>query len=238
MDKTDPRVRILAVFVLATETALISSFLPLVPMTICALVLLLYNKDKACLFARLRAVMLTVGFLWLFTPWSTPGTPVAELAVFTITREGLLLTLLISLKAAIITIIAQTLLGSLDPATFGNALINLKANEKLVFLLLFAGRSFPILAAEWKTCLESSKLRAFEPKTSLRTYQTLAALLAILILKSMDHAQRSYEALLLRGFSGSFLMRRTMKTGRRDALISMFFLLPALTSLALVLVSP
>ncbi|MBQ7608396.1 MAG: cobalt ECF transporter T component CbiQ [Desulfovibrionaceae bacterium] len=233
MNKTDPRVLVLASIVLATETALLSHFLPLLPMAICASVLFLLNKDKTCLFQRLRAVMLTVCFLWLFTPWSTPGTPVANIAVFTITQEGLTLSLLITFKAAIITVIVQTLLGSLDPATFGHTLRNLKVSEKLVFLLLFARRSFPILAAEWKTCLESARLRAFEPKTSLHTYKTLAALLGILLIKSMDHAQRSHEALLLRGFQGSFIAHRPIKTKPQDILLSVLFLLPALASLLL-----
>lgn len=50
---------------------------------------------------RLRRLAAVNGFLiliWCFTPWSTPGVTVASAGVFDITKEGLLLSLLVTMK--------------------------------------------------------------------------------------------------------------------------------------------
>ena len=44
----------------------------------------------------------------------------------------------------------------------------------------------------------------FEPSTSLRTYKTFANLVAMLLLKSYDRAERVYDAMLCRGFKGRY----------------------------------
>ena len=48
------------------------------------------------------------------------------------------------------------------------------------------------------------KARCFRPGTNLHTYRTYAYLVAMLLLKSYDRAERVYKAMLCRGFKGQY----------------------------------
>jgi cobalt/nickel transport system permease protein len=47
-------------------------------------------------------------------------------------------------------------------------------------------------------------VRAFRPKSNMHTYKTYAYLVGMLIVRSYDHSQRIYNAMLCRGFTGKF----------------------------------
>jgi cobalt/nickel transport system permease protein len=62
------------------------------------------------------------------------------------------------------------------------------------------------------------------PKSTRHGYRTLGALLGLLILRSCQRAQRVHEAMLLRGFAGTFRSVVKFRTGWRDAVLAGFVL--------------
>ncbi len=228
----DPRIRVGCAVLLSIVTALLARPIALLPLICCAIVLLLLVRP-AHLKKRLAAVNLFIAFLWLCTPWSTPGTPLFAVGPLTITREGLDLAFLVTLKANCLVLFCTSLIAPLDTATLGHALRSLGLNEKLVFLLLFTERSFYILAREWHLLQEAAKLRGFYARCDRHSYQTLAKLIALLLLRSMDHAKKAHEALLLRGFTGVFFAPTPFHPRPIDALAALALLLPCVLALVL-----
>lgn len=201
----DPRMRVLLAVLLAVALALLQQ------VTACCLALglgcVLLGLARAPLrplWQRLAAVNMFILFLWLVTPWTTPGTVVWQWHFIQVSREGLYLSLLVTLKSNAIACVFLSLVATLPAATLGHALERLGCPDKLVFLFLFTGRYIHLLAAEWEDLVTAARLRGFRPRTDLHTYRTVASLLGLLLVRSHERAQRTHEAMRLRGFSGRF----------------------------------
>ena len=153
---------------------------------------------------RLLVVNIFVVLLWCTTPWATPGAPLATLGPVTLTREGVRLALLVTLKANALACIFMALLATLDIPALAQSLRFFRCPDKMVLLLLMALRNIHVLGDEWQRLRAAARLRGFAPRCSLHTYKTLASLLGLLLLRSLDRATRVREAMLLRGFQGHF----------------------------------
>lgn len=147
----DPRARVLLAVLLAVALALLRQ------VTACCLglglgcVLLgLARAPLGPLWRRLAAVNMFILFLWLVTPWTTPGTVIWQWHFIRISREGLYLSLLVTLKSNAIACVFLSLVATLPAATLGHALGRLGCPDKLVFLFLFTGRYIHLLAGEWQ----------------------------------------------------------------------------------------
>ena len=205
IQQIDPRMRVLLAVLLAVALALLRQ------MTACCLglglgcVLLgLAQAPLGPLWRRLVAINMFILFLWLVTPWTTPGAVVWQWHFIQVSREGVYLSLLVTLKSNAIACVFLALVASLPAATLGHALERLGCPDKLVFLFLFTGRYIHLLAGEWQDLMTAARLRGFRPRTNLHTYRTVSSLLGLLLVRSHDRAQRTHEAMRLRGFSGRF----------------------------------
>ena len=162
------------------------------------------NPPARALLQRLGAINIFIVFLWCVTPLTTPGTPLAQWGMRTVTAEVVRLALLVSIKSNAIACIFLALVATMNAPTAGHALERLHCPPKLVFLFLFTARYVHVIAQEWHTLLVAARLRGFRPRTSMHTYRTLASLLGLLLVRSYERSLRVREAMVLRGFSGHF----------------------------------
>ncbi|MDE5878880.1 MAG: cobalt ECF transporter T component CbiQ [Desulfovibrio sp.] len=176
---------------------------------------------------RAAAINVFVLFLWLVVPWTTPGPAVWSLGPLTVTEPGLTLSLLVSLKANAIGALFTALTAGMDIATTGHALRRLGCPERLALLLLFMGRYIHVLGAEWHSLMTAARLRCFVPRSDAHTWRTLATLLGLLLVRSHDRARRVHEAMLLRGFTGSFRTLDSFGWAHRDTAFTLALLVCA-----------
>lgn len=157
---------------------------------------------------RLLAVNVFFLLLWLLLPLSflprggeSPAFAFGPLAVY---PSGLRLALLITLKGNAIAAAFLALAGSSTVAENGKALRRLRVPDKLVALLLITHGNLALMAREYRRLFRAAKLRGFAPRTSPASYRTYARLVALLLIRSWQHAQRVDAAMRLRGFAGRF----------------------------------
>ena len=205
LEHIDPRARVAAAAALSVCVA-VAQGLPacLIGLALGILLLLAARPDLRDLGQRAAAVNIFLLFLWCITPWTTPGHAVWSLGPLTVTREGLWLSLLVSLKANAICAVFTALTTGMDIATLGHALRGLGCPRRLVWLILFMGRYIRVIHGEWHSLMTAARLRCFVPKSNAHTWRTLATLLGLLLVRSHDRARRVHEAMLLRCFTGSF----------------------------------
>lgn len=166
------------------------------------------------LLKRLAAANLFILFLWLTVPFSMP-------------EGGARLALLVTLKCNAILLSFSALAHGISPPRVGCALERLRLPPKLVFLFLFTCRYIHVVGDEWRRLWTAAKLRGFIPRNSLHTYRTIGSMLGLSFVSAVDRSKRVYEAMLLRGFAGSFRMAAEQGPGnpRADALFSAAFFL-------------
>ena len=205
IQRRDPGVLLVA----ATSAAFCFSFVRnLFPSCLClafALVLAAVSGLRPLPLAkRLAVANIFVLFIWLTVPLTMPGHSLASFGPLTWSREGVGLALLVTLKCNAIVVTFFALVGGIGLPRVGCALERLRVPAKLVFLFLFTCRYIHVVGEEWRRLRTAAKLRGFVPRNSFHTYRTIANMLGLTFVNAVDRSRKIYEAMLLRGFNGTF----------------------------------
>ena len=208
----DARAKLVAAAVYSVVVAVIGDFLALAAALVFAAALLFAARlDARHLVRRLVVVNAFVAFLWLFLPWSVAGEALAKWGPITVTREGVALALKLTLRCNAIVCACIALLGTSRIVDVAHALRALRVPQKLVVVLFFCVRYIDVIHAERRRLMGAMRIRGFRPRTNAHTYRTYANLVGLLLVRSHDRAARVYEAMLCRGFDGTF---RSLGEGR------------------------
>ncbi|MBI4642173.1 MAG: cobalt ECF transporter T component CbiQ [Deltaproteobacteria bacterium] len=215
--RLDPRGKIVVAGLFAVSVAVAQTYATALAGLALALVCLaLARLPLKKVGARLLVVNAFIFFLWFILPLTYPGDAVWQFGPFTVSRQGLLYTGLITLKSNTIVIALIALIATAPVNTLGQALQRLRLPDKLCHLLLFTYRYLHVLELEFQRLIQALKIRGFHPGTNLHTYRTYAYLAAMLLVHSCDRADSVYRAMLCRGFHGKFYSLRIFSWQPRD----------------------
>ncbi|SOB57749.1 Nickel transport protein NikQ [Pseudodesulfovibrio profundus] len=213
----DPRIRLICATLLTVPTALLLRIDQSIAMLILGVVLIgTAQLSPARVLSRLAIVNTFIAFLWLFIPFSTPGSPIGTIGPLTVTHEGLVLSTLVTLKSNAIILTLIALLGTIKVQDLGPAMQSLKVPDKLCHLLVFTYRYIFVIHQEYQTMRQAMSARGFCPTTNTHTYRTYAWLVGMLLVKSWDRAERVHGAMMCRGFKGKFYSLASFTTSVTD----------------------
>jgi len=215
--KIDPRVKLI-VFVVVIIFIVISSncVFPLMFLLIGFCMLLTARLRFKLVLQRLSVVNFFILFLWLIMPFSCPGRAIVSFGALTVTQEGINFAAMITLRANAIFILAVSLIGTTPVLQLAGALRRLGIPLKIVNLFYFCYKYISIVHSDYTKINNALKIKCFKPHTSLHTYKTLAYLIGILLIRSYEHAERMYNALKCRGFTGVFPVLTRPQLRSRD----------------------
>jgi len=215
LHRTNPRAKIVAAMALTLVIALCHSFYTGLAGLLAGLLLLMISRlESRHVLWRLVVVNGFIAFLWLTLPLTYPG-DLVKLGPMHLSRQGIELATLITIKANSIILVFITLLATSTVAELGHGLEGLRLPNKLCLLLLFSYRYIFVISQEYQRLARSARLRCFRPGTNLHTYRTFAHLFGMTLVKSWNRAERVKQAMMLRGFHGQFysLDERMMAKG-------------------------
>ena len=175
------------------------------------------------LCARLAMVNLFLVLLWLTLPFSVPGETLSSLGPLRASREGVLLALRITFKCNAILLVVTALLGTSTVFALAHALRRLALPEKLALLFFFTFRYFQILHGEYLRLRDAMRARCFAPGVNLHSYTSYAQLMGMLLVRSLDRAERVREAMLCRGYAGKLPLWDHAAIQGQDILFALFF---------------
>ena len=216
--RVDPRLRILATVGLALVVVVAKGLLGpalAVAVGLAAIVAAHVPLDQV----RRRLLPLNVVMLLLaaLLPWTTAGEPLVQLGPWAYSREGLLLAAVIALKGNAIVLAVIALVATMEISTLAHALRHLRVPEKAVHLLLLTVRYLDVLHLQYRRLRLAMKARGFRPGMNLHTYRTIGQLVGMLLVRSLDRAERIVAAMKCRGFRGHFyLLDHFTYSARRD----------------------
>lgn len=223
LHKLDPRVKILAYLPLITLTAL-STELRQASLSFAAGTITIYLAKVygRLLVQRLAVVNVFMVFLWLTLPLSIPGETVWTAGSLRISREGLALSLLITIKTNAIALYTVSLLGTTTITALSHALQLLRVPGRLVTVFYFFYRYIGVITDEYEKMLRMLQARGFRSTTSIHTVRVYAYFIGMLFVKSYERSERAYSALLMRGFTGGFPLLTHFTFQRRDLVFACF----------------
>jgi cobalt/nickel transport system permease protein len=219
----DPRARLAACVGLSLVASLATT--PATPLLILGFGLiatLLARPPWGYVLRQTLAVNAFVAFLWLVLPLSVPGDgprPLIDLAPgLTFSQAGIDLAVLITLKANAVFLCVLALLATIPVTALGQAMTALGVPAKLAFLFIFTYRYLHVISEEYARMMDVAALRGFAPATDRRTYRTYGALVAMVLVRAYDRSQRVYQAMVLRGFQGTFPSLQRFNFRKADGL--------------------
>ncbi len=215
--RLDPRTRLLAALLfVAAIVALRTPWLLVVALIAAMTLARTATLSFDALVHRLLHVEGFMVVLLAFLPFTTPGEPLFSIGPFTATEQGLLRAVAIALKvnAAVLAIFA--LLSSLEPVRLGRAMAGLGAPLPFVHLFLLTARYISVLQAETGRLREAMRARAFVARSNWHTWRMLGNLAGMMLVRSIERAERVHEAMRCRGYAGRFPSPPAEAFGRAD----------------------
>jgi len=231
IQRLDPRVKILVVFLFSVLVAVSNRFVVLLlGLALGLSMALLARLPVKQVLVRLVPVNLFIIFLWFFLPFTLQGKPLFSVGPLVGTHEGVLYAARISIKSNAIMAVLIALVASTSLLTLGHAMHDLKIPKKLVHLFFFTYRYIDVIHKEYLRLVNAMKVRGFRPGTNMHTYKTFACLVGMLLVRSCDRAERVRNAMLCRGFKGRLysLSQFSLKTRDVVSLVVMLALILAL----------
>ena len=167
----DPRFRLVAAFVCAVcLTVVRTPEAAWFGFGMAALLLALSRPPMRPVLRRLAVVNVFIAFLWLTVPLTSGGDVIAAWGPLEVSRAGVLLTLLVTIKSNAIVMTFLALVATMDSPTIGYALERLRFPSKLVFLFLFTYRYLHVIAMNGTSCTARRGCAGSRPRpTCIRT---------------------------------------------------------------------
>lgn len=196
----------------------VTSVLPLIfyPVALMALGNLPYKP----IVKRLILIAPFIVFIGLFNP-VFDQTPIAKLGPVLITG-GWLSFLSITIKLLLTVTSALILVATTGMNSICTALSQIGVPKPIVIQILFMYRYLHVLLEEFLKTNQAYNLRSF--KANGIHYKAWGSLLGQLLLRTMDRAQRIYQAMLCRGFDGKVPLRSAASWTKKDHLYLLFCL--------------
>jgi len=217
----DPRLRIVFAAAYSIPIAVASDFTMLIAaLGFSALLTGLAKLNPVDVAHRLTAVFGFLIFLWIVLPWTFAGDALFRVGPLTATRQGLVLSALITLKSIAIVSALMALIATMGIAALGQSLGDLGIPLKLVHLLLLTYRYIFVIEGEYQRLLRAARIRRFRPGTNIHSYKTYAYLIGMLFVRASLRATRVNQAMRCRGFKGRFYSLREFPNTPKNLVFS------------------
>ena len=205
MNRLAPRTRIILALIFALGVILTSSLACLV-LALCV-AMGLTALVRMPLRQTLRRMLALEGFMLavlLLLPFTVPGEVIAQPLGLDISAEGLTRAAVIALRGNAVALAVMALVGTLESVTLARALGRLGAPERLIHLFLFTIRYLDVLEQEYRRLRLAMRARAFQARTGLHCWRSVGYLFGMLMVRSLERAERIDSAMRCRGFTGRF----------------------------------
>jgi cobalt/nickel transport system permease protein len=166
------------------------------------------------LWRRLRGLVLFVTVFAALIALTANGAPRWHLGPLGISEPGLVLGALLGAKALSIALLGAALVATTPFSQLCQSLQRLGCPARVTQVTLLAYRMSFALGSEVESTRWALSARGFSWRPSPRTLRALGHVLGSLLARSLDRADRLYDAMLARGYDGSV---RCLPTARATA---------------------
>jgi len=215
----DPRAKIVCLLILLFSIVLINDLIVLSLACISSLLLVLLSKlPLGFIVKRLKWVIFFVIALLIIIPVTTSGQVVFSLGLITITKQGVHLASMISLKALSAALLLFPMVSTMTFITFIRAIEHLRIPNKIVQMISFIYRYIFVISDElYKTRL-SVKSRNVNKKSYFLKHQVLGNVIGMIMIRSYERGERIRDAMISRGYNGTIKSIHTFKLKKMDIL--------------------
>lgn len=246
----DPRTKLMGVLVYVAALFLVKN--PVLYLVFMGLVLILYRIAKvpfSFLLKGLKGIIVLLIFTFLFRLISTPGTEVAQIWIFHITRQGIVKAISLTFRIALMIVGASLLSYTTTPKEMADGLekscaflekVHIPVHEMAVIVMI-AFRFIPIMLEEMNVLMDAQAARGveFEKCSVFQKCKNVFTLLMPLFLSTVRRSSDLAMAMEARGYSGekriSKMYPLVYERNDRIAYVCMFIFIGMMIALRIVM---
>ena len=203
----DPRLRVVAAFVLSFTAVLAPAWPGVAVMTAFAVVLFMLGRCWTTVYRpwrRLAAVNLFAAMLLVILPWSVSGQAMFRWGAWSYSVEGATEAAVIALRANTAVLVLMALLGTMTLPALCAALSQLGMPRRLALLTFLTVRYLAVFEQEIQRMRRTLRARCFEARLNLHTLRVTGLLVGNLLVRGFERSDRVLAAMKCRGFRGRF----------------------------------
>ncbi len=227
----DPRYKIASLFIYCFLVVSIHSvFWSFISLIISFLAVISSHLPWSGSIRRLKAMMGFLGMFLIVMPFTVPARSneiliiVGNFSQFPFHITGFLLAVKIILKACAIALMMEPLFATAPLAVTLNGLAAIGIPLTICQMVLLSHRYIFVFLHEMKRMYRGMMVRGFRPCTSFDTLRTVGNFMGMLFVRSFDRTQRVYDAMLCRGYNGTFPTYVHFKGERSDKIKAVMWL--------------
>jgi len=199
----DARVKIVSISTLILSIVLLEDIRVAFLGLVLAIILVFLSKiPLSFVFVHLRWVLFFVLALFIVISLTVPGNILTKLSFLSISRQGVRLSLLISLRAISAALLVFPMLGTTRFYLTLKALQKIKIPAQLIQLLMFTYRYIFFFLDEERRVFIGATSRGWVRKTNLSSLKTIGSLVGMLLVHSFERTERIRDAMVSRGYNG------------------------------------
>ncbi len=193
--RLDPRTKIVAFTVFLVAIALVRGLVgALFALGLAVLWLGLSRIPLGFVLRRLKAVLYFLLPFLVIIPLTDPAG----------WRQGLEHGGIIVIKGLAMVLTVLPMFGTTPFHVSMKALARLGLPQRLIAMILFAYRYLFVFGEESRTLQQALKARGFKAGGDWRTFRSLGNLVGLMVVRSFEHTERIYQAMVARGFKEKF----------------------------------
>jgi cobalt/nickel transport system permease protein len=170
--------------------------------------------------------------LFIFLPLSSGGEIAVTAGPLNIYKDGIFISILICIKVITIIILINIMISTASFKDTAAALRKLRVHDKMLNIILFTYRYFFVFFESLRKMKIALTLRGSGKRNTVKSLGTSANLAGSILVRSYEQTERTYQAMLLRGYSGRIVSDKTFKIKLNDIFLSFIIITIPLAVLA------
>ena len=223
--RINPCIRLLCAVILSFWVALISDFSNFKFLSGFLILSFIFVLSASIthfeIYKRLKPLFLFLLMIWIILPITFNGDMVFQVLSFDISKQGLEYCAMLTIKSITIILFFMAFVATMTIGVMGQAMQKFHISNKFIFLVLMTYRYIFVIGEEYQRLLRAAKIRGFVSKTNIHSYKTYAYISGMLFVRASMRAKRVHQAMICRGFNGTF---HTIDKFSIDKLSILFFI--------------
>ena len=204
MHRFDPRAKLIAfLFLIFSIVSLYNLKLAFIGLFVSILFLVASKLPIRFVLQHIKWVSLFILPFIVIMPFTVKGNEIFSFYAITMTYEGLRYGILVAVRAFSAVILIFPMIGTTKFETTLKALEQLKVPNILVQMLMFTYRYIFVFIDEFQRIWTAMESRGFKLRTTLYALRTIGKAMGMLFVRSYERAERVYQAMRSRGYTGN-----------------------------------
>ncbi len=183
-----------------------------------AVVLLASRLPVRFILNRMKVICVFVIPILILMPFTYTGTPVFSLGPLVASVEGITFGVLVTIRSVTAILLVVTMLGTQRFDTTLKALALMRVPSIIIQMLLFTYRYIYVMVDEFLRIWSAMRAKGFTFTFSRYGLGMIGNLIGMLLIKSYERAERVYQAMIAKGYTGKPISFATFRVTVTDGI--------------------